>query len=385
MSIFGQVWLWSIAAFLVGTLLTWLLLVRPVRARNRELERRLRAALADRAPEPADAPPARFFEPEPEPEPYPPLDEPEFFDGRPGPQPESLERYPRDPESLEHFLPESEPADERAGSAWFQEASDGPAEQDRNGNGSAEPPAQEFLAVSSVLEPDRELETELTSVFKVVDEKPVEENGSELTSVFKAVDDQPDEERGSERGTLFDPEGPAPAGLPGASVPDAHREPPAYAFGGDDAPGAGDESAAEATQVLPRRQPRQADHDGAPQVAPPSMRPIERREPVQPDEGGRSGSLFEPAVRPGAQATTEDPPPARARQRDSVLPAGPFGPGSATPRPGGGRPSDDFAVKASVAALRYCTEDSPHFPRMIAEVWFRTAADAEKVGFRPIA
>jgi hypothetical protein len=54
------------------------------------------------------------------------------------------------------------------------------------------------------------------------------------------------------------------------------------------------------------------------------------------------------------------------------------------PRPGGGRPSDDFGVKASVTALRYCTDESPQFPRMVAEVWFRTPEDAERVGFRPL-
>jgi hypothetical protein len=52
------------------------------------------------------------------------------------------------------------------------------------------------------------------------------------------------------------------------------------------------------------------------------------------------------------------------------------------PRPGGGRPSAEFTVKASVTALRFCTEDSSQFARMVAEVWFRSSADAERVGFR---
>src|SRR5215217_623831 len=41
MSIFGQVWLWSLAAFVLGVLITWLVLVRPIQTRNRELERAL--------------------------------------------------------------------------------------------------------------------------------------------------------------------------------------------------------------------------------------------------------------------------------------------------------------------------------------------------------
>ena len=37
MSIFGQVWLWSLAAFFVGVLLTWLVLVLPLRKSVRKL------------------------------------------------------------------------------------------------------------------------------------------------------------------------------------------------------------------------------------------------------------------------------------------------------------------------------------------------------------
>lgn len=403
MSIFGQVWLWSITAFLVGMLLTWLMLVRPVQARNRVLQRRLRAALASRPPEPRAEPPARFFQPPEERglESYPPLEEPDFFAGQPKPEsdppspplaeteflagrpePESPGQLRRDSESLQNFLSEPEPATESAKPAWFRNASDAPAEEDRTKP--AEPPAPDGLGLSSVLEPERELETELTSVFKLTDEKPVQKL-TEQKPVEKLADQKPIEDKGSERGTLFDPGGPAPAGLPGLSGPDALPAPPAYAFGGGPAPGSSDESAIETTQVLPQRQPRQAaTNDGSAQPAPPSIRPIERREPVQPDEGGRSGSLFEPAVRRGSPATAGDPMSTRA-QPASAVPAGPFGPGSATPRPGGGRPSEEFAVKASVAALRYCTEDSPQYQRMVAEVWFRTPADAEKVGFRPIS
>ena len=40
-SIFGQVWLWSLLAFVAGVLLTWLVLVRPVKGRVGELEDQL--------------------------------------------------------------------------------------------------------------------------------------------------------------------------------------------------------------------------------------------------------------------------------------------------------------------------------------------------------
>ncbi|WP_444861177.1 sunset domain-containing protein [Actinosynnema pretiosum] len=50
MWLFGQVWLWSLLAFLAGVLLTWFVLVRPVKREVAELERKLRAATSvDRA------------------------------------------------------------------------------------------------------------------------------------------------------------------------------------------------------------------------------------------------------------------------------------------------------------------------------------------------
>ena len=55
MSIFGQVWLWSLAAFFVGVLLTWLVLVLPLRKSVRKLESAVAQAHADAARTPANA------------------------------------------------------------------------------------------------------------------------------------------------------------------------------------------------------------------------------------------------------------------------------------------------------------------------------------------
>lgn len=93
-------------------------------------------------------------------------------------------------------------------------------------------------------------------------------------------------------------------------------------------------------------------------------------------------SLFEPIV-PASDGTPSPPPPNKLRDGNGGG-RGPFGPGSAMPLPGGASPSPEFTIKASVAALRYCTPESPQFGRTVAEVWFRTAADAERVGFRPV-
>ena len=69
---------------------------------------------------------------------------------------------------------------------------------------------------------------------------------------------------------------------------------------------------------------------------------------------------------------------------DPFVPPGPFGPGSAMPLPGGRPPSGEYTIKASVTALRYCSPESPKFDRTVAEVWFRSVDDAERVGFRPL-
>jgi hypothetical protein len=88
-------------------------------------------------------------------------------------------------------------------------------------------------------------------------------------------------------------------------------------------------------------------------------------------------SLFEPVVPvPAHEESDED---------DGVVAPGPFGPGSAMPLPGGGSPAPEFNVKASVTALRYCTQDNPQFDRIVAEVWFRSPSDAERVGFRVLS
>jgi hypothetical protein len=96
----------------------------------------------------------------------------------------------------------------------------------------------------------------------------------------------------------------------------------------------------------------------------------------------RMRSLFEPIV--PAEGELAMPPPHRVATDSRPSAPGPFGPGSAMPLPGGASPSPEFTIKASVTALRYCTPESPQFGRTVAEVWFRSAADAERVGFRPV-
>ncbi|WP_424190006.1 hypothetical protein ACOBQX_14460 [Actinokineospora sp. G85] len=125
--------------------------------------------------------------------------------------------------------------------------------------------------------------------------------------------------------------------------------------------------------------------------------------PPEPDDaqGTRERSLFEPIVpvdhqpakEPVAAAVAAAPQRRRGGRTpnttgiggvDPFVPPGPFGPGSAMPLPGGRPPSSEFTIKASVTALRYCSPESPKFDRTVAEVWFRSVDDAERVGFRPL-
>jgi hypothetical protein len=136
--------------------------------------------------------------------------------------------------------------------------------------------------------------------------------------------------------------------------------------------------------ALPKRVPGKPRHQVPFGVMPGSTQESEPEPAPAVDEAPEPArSLFEPIIPAEDEGAVTPPPPHRLRQGGGGG-RGPFGPGSAMPLPGGASPSPEFTIKASVAALRYCTPESPQFGRTVAEVWFRTAADAERVGFRPV-
>ncbi|HEX6352110.1 hypothetical protein [Actinophytocola sp.] len=134
--------------------------------------------------------------------------------------------------------------------------------------------------------------------------------------------------------------------------------------------------------ALPKRVPGKPRHH-LPFGVEPTPEPVAAPAAVAAAVDEAPRSLFEPIIPATDEGMATPPPPHRLRQ-GSGGGRGPFGPGSAMPLPGGASPSPEFTIKASVAALRYCTPESPQFGRTVAEVWFRTAADAERVGFRPV-
>ncbi|MGH3516557.1 MAG: hypothetical protein ACRDQ7_03915 [Haloechinothrix sp.] len=343
-SVFAQVWFWALLAFLIGALLTWVLLVRPAQQRSQELERRV-ARPAERS--------------------SPSMDEQDQTFGRQS----STAVWPGEPPQV----PVEEAKAGRPRTPWL--------ESDSLQGLSTQPMPADTPAEAPVSQDERAKDTTLFDAGE----------GSRVSSV---LDDSP-QYQATDRAAhgLFEPtlSAPEPAGAEWLEqrYPD---EEPAKSTEQAAGPGAWTaESEIDAGGSLPKRQRGATNRIRGgfepPRPIQPSVRPVARRTP-QDLEAPSSGSLFEPAgspAQPGAaEPGAQQPPPARAPGAAGRFPPGPFGPGSAMPLPGGGRPDPGFTVKASVTALRYCAEDSPQFPRMVAEVWFASAADAERVGFRPL-
>lgn len=338
--LFGEVWFWSVLAFLIGVVLTVVLLVRPAQQRVKQLERPPTKA----APRPAEKP----TPPQPPPaQPGPPArpsgpvrgSGPPYAPPAPSVEPERDERRTRwiDQDSFAGrggYAPVDEPA---------------AADVDRSSSALAD----EDLAAPAADETRWPQQTAGADLFE-----PVPQPGED-------VDDR------------YEPTGWATEQPEGEGYPAEAEQPRDF---DDDLSSTLDTGPA--STGLPKRQRGASSRIRGgfepPKPIQPSLRSVVRR---TPQDAGTGASLFEPEGDPDAAG--QHPPPARSGGSSSV-PPGPFGPGSAMPLPGGERPDPSFAVKASVTALRYCTEDSPQFPRMVAEVWFASPADAERVGFRPL-
>jgi hypothetical protein len=399
MSIFGQVWLWSLLAFVIGALLAWLVLVLPAQKRIRELESRLATAHAESSRSPAQPgegmKTAYFTRPaitESDLEPY-------------GAAAGSEEREPRVPRyGRAAGSGEPELHVQRYGAAAGSGKRE-PGVHPRGVAAGAWGPKPELaeaeLRHDYKAEPEPDLESPATELIRRVepDSAPVPEEpvAQRSGSLFQSEPTSADHEPGPQwfdRDLVADRspfEEPAAHHYPEPEIAekneDLEPEPQAFAFEADEQALPDAETPPEPTHGLPKRQRRGSPWGGvdSPKQIQPSMRAVERRDSPSNTSASHSGSLFEPTVQPGqVPASAPEPPPARNPSLADSVPAGPFGPGSAMPRPGGGRPSEEFGVKASVTALRYCTEESAQFPRMVAEVWFRTPGDAERVGFRPI-
>lgn len=100
---------------------------------------------------------------------------------------------------------------------------------------------------------------------------------------------------------------------------------------------------------------------------------LDTPEPQRPPEGRLSGTLDDLLA---DDALVEQDVVDERWTAVEVAP-GPH-PGSALPLPDGGAPADEYTVKG--IADRFHTTESPHYPRVRAQLWFRNAADAERAG-----
>lgn len=418
MQIFGQVWLWSLGSFLLGAFFTWLLLVRPMRKRLVELET---SGQAYARPEPTlVAPPAPvgptaadkslddLFDSQTKntAQVLPPLPVAAPQVPRPAPAPEPIKGSldvadeavvgPTQYMSTTQSLSTRHDLDEVAPTQSIQSRLDpvGPPapspepRQEESDTELADSSWRAFTESTTVFVPPADLkmpnatepggddwfarEEDPNAITDVEDDEAVDETGTIFTQhttpipaeVIRSLDEsQPlpavpsgvEEETSAElTQAIMPPAPPSPSPSPSPSrhgLAPEERE-PAYA---EPKPSSAYESSLETTFDPP-----------------PSQEPAHALE--SPQESTRS--LFEPVV-PVAEHDDNE-------QGGFVAP-GPFGPGSAMPLPGGGSPAPEFNVKASVTALRYCTQDNPQFDRIVAEVWFRSPSDAERVGFRVLS
>jgi hypothetical protein len=460
MPIFGQVWLWSLAAFLLGALLCWVLVVLPVRRRISTLESRLASLRADaklsaaaersRAAEPAGGNPV-----------------PGFGDPRDEIRPESLTRAysltgvqdaPRSP----YGGPAEDPADRGAlqltpppdvePRPYVAPVEDGPTSgpsgRDWFDEQPAEEPAGQSTGAHRLIDDDEDdrgtVFTQRTTpipaaLIRSLDDAQPEPPKPDDSLVDDLADEGTEEEppppavapltppilvtppedmipgglpsRGADRPPVFEPTMVVKNGTSQKSTVDTSAEPapapnnrstiaelPSRTELVEPKVSGGISIEPERTQsALPKRIPAKPRHQYHPfgvETVTPAVSPT-----TTTSSGDRTRSLFEPVI-PAEGGQTEVPPPPHRLHSAPISSGssvsggsssgsrpsapGPFGPGSAMPLPGGASPSPEFTVKASVTALRYCTPESPQFGRTIAEVWFRTAADAERVGFRPV-
>ncbi|HEV7646835.1 MAG TPA: hypothetical protein VGP26_01620 [Actinophytocola sp.] len=492
MPIFGQVWLWSSLAFLLGAFLCWVLVARPARRRVGELEdelvgRHRRAPMSDR---PSPAARHRALDDE--------YDEYEASRGdRYGDRPSLLPDLPEEPPeplTRAYALPTRAPGEtNRPGPLSSPFGGIGaPAEVDRTdteladspettqylpfsagslGTGKLEAPPEipsqpggrgwfdseaeqkgEPLEAISRLAPDASTGLDRLLVDDEAEAPPVQRGGGTIFTEHThpipgemirqideagkvaartdepadaLVDDLADEDAGSraeqtlESGPAATPRASVPGIAPGPEVtsqPRLDAEPtgtapaygaqgqtevmPAATFGSSTevAPASGQRSGAE-TSRRGTDEPNAMPGVTARQPAS-SSNPLPKRVPGKPRGHTPFGVQTSPTSAP-ADPAAPAAEPARAlfepivpAEDNPVVPPphvvrgngrSPFGPGSAMPLPGGASPSPEFTIKASVSALRYCTPESPQFGRTVAEVWFKTSADAERVGFRPVS
>ena len=110
----------------------------------------------------------------------------------------------------------------------------------------------------------------------------------------------------------------------------------------------------------------------------PPPRPRPRRPPPRPRP--RLPPPRPRPRRPAAEAAEPTEAPAEASRPSTDVAEGEFGAGSAAPLESGEAPAG-FEIKGNKTSKKFHAPSSPWYDRTNAEVWFRTAEDAETAGF----
>ncbi len=408
-SLFTQVWLWSLAAFLLGAVATWLLMVLPMRRRLRLLRAELANAdgavvtptewVAQDAWSGGGASPTHAEHASTVRD-VPPIGSPEEPDQESSSEPEPSPDRPFRSEDLSGYwsLRRGAPATpEPAGTgsrgdedgaggdgaateitaqlpAWAEEA--GSVRADPSGTGSR----RDVPAAAGEAAQRREdrRRTPRTSSAALPEEEPLpeEQGGNTWFREGRWTDPGQVPPEGGDDGesqslsgqlrSLFEPLGSTDRSPERA---DAVHTSPARGAQNDSVEATGPSEQADESsddQVhnpLPRRVPGATSRPGTP----PANRPAGE----------------EPSFRERAEPTTRWP----SAEDAAVSITGPAsGPEEWYPdelRPPQAPPDEGHTVKGHFASRQYHTTESPHFERVAAEVWFRTPADAEQAGFEP--
>ncbi|MGP4015251.1 sunset domain-containing protein [Saccharopolyspora sp. 5N708] len=432
--LFTQVWLWSLASFALGVLINWLLFVRPLRRRLAEVtaaypdeyEDYDHAGEYDEGPF-ADAPLDLVRSAPPR---WEPADEPTIGD---------WERPPRAWAAQDQRQNGQDDADNTWFRKWDDEASRGgtgesvdvavtavrPRVQQAAAGPQAGPPAPQ--AAAAVPQAGQPMPQAGPPVSPVVNQPPAAEQwpkaepseptksaparsaeavvaaiAAEAAETAKAPQ-APAEQATASAKAAPTPQSPAAkvAPAPQSTPEKAPQSPPAKA-----AP-APQPKSVQPAEAAPAAQAKSAEPEKE-QKAPEAAETTERSDAggsrisglldggddaTESRLSGQLRSLFEDVETPGAGGSAETPyvPPVGA-DATQVIPKveGGGAEQSALPRrtPGAGpRPGREVGsgpmIKGHSASRQYHSPDSPQYDDIVADVWFRTASDAEIAGFQP--
>ncbi|MGH3437077.1 MAG: hypothetical protein ACRDRN_11495 [Sciscionella sp.] len=143
-------------------------------------------------------------------------------------------------------------------------------------------------------------------------------------------------------------------------------------------------------EPVPVTLPKRVSKRRGSQISAAASRPLQDDSQPTGRRAEETRSLFEPVVASELPMEEDLPDPRRANTQylppvaepaGSDVPIGPFGPGSALPRPDGSAPSPEFQVKARTSSMVFHTENSPFFARLLPQIWFRSPEEAKRAGF----